>query len=90
MLDVDVSAFSKRDAQLKAKAKLAAENKKRTTMTLTILPNPKIIATSTIRLKGFRNLSGKYYVDKVSHKISKSGGYVMSIDIHKVYNRIGL
>lgn len=90
MLDVDVSAFSKRDAQLKAKAKLAAENKKRTTMTLTILPNPKIIATSTIRLKGFRKLSGKYYVDKVSHKISKSGGYVMSIDIHKVYNRIGL
>lgn len=90
MLNVDVSAFSKRDAKLKAKAKLASENKKRTTMTLTIFPNPKIIATSTIRLSGFRKLSGKYYVDKVSHKISKSGGYVMTIDIHKVYNRIGL
>ncbi len=89
MLNVDVSAFSKRDAKLKAKAKLADENKKRTTMTLTIMPDPRIIATSTIQLKGFRKLSGKYYVDKVSHRISKSGGYVMSLEIHKVYNRIG-
>lgn len=89
MLNVDVSAFSKRDAQLKAKAKLAGENKKRTTMTVTIFPDPRIIATSTIRMKGFRKLSGKYYVDKVSHKLNRSGGYVMTLEMHKVYNRIG-
>ena len=89
MLNVDVSAYSKRDAQLKAKAKLAEENKKRTTMTLTIMPEPKIVATSTITLKGFGKLSGKYYVDKVSHKLSRSGGYVMTLDTHKVYKRIG-
>lgn len=88
MLSVEVSAFSKWDAQLKAKAKLAEENKKRTIMTLTILPDPKIIATSTIQLRGFRKLSGKYYVDKVSHKLNRSGGYVMTLEIHKVYNRI--
>lgn len=88
MLNVDVSAFSKRDAQLKAKARLAGENKKRVTVTITIMPDPRIIATSTIKLKGFRKLSGKYYVDKVSHKINKSGGYVMTIEAHKVYKRI--
>lgn len=90
MLHVDVSAFSKKDAQLKAKARLAEENKKRTTMSLTIFPNPKIIATSTILLRGFRRLSGKYYVDKVSYKINKSGGCAMTLDIHKVYKRIDL
>lgn len=88
MLNVEVSAFSKRDAQLKAKAKLAEENKKRTTMTLTILPDPKIIATSTVQLKGFRKLSGKYYVDKVSYKMNKSGGCVMTLELHKIYNRV--
>lgn len=89
LLNVDVTAFSKKDAGLKAKAKLASENKKRTTMSLTIFPNPNIIATSTIRLSGFCKLSGKYYVDKVSHRISQ-GNYLMTLEVHKVKNRIGM
>ena len=87
MLNVDVTAYSKRDAQLKAKALLAAENKKRVTMTVDIMPNPKIIATATVQLKKAGKLSGKYYVDKVTHKVSKSGGYAMSLELHKVYKR---
>ncbi|MFR7817091.1 MAG: phage late control D family protein [Clostridium sp.] len=58
MLNVDVTAYSKRDAQLKAKALLAAENKKRVTMTVDIMPNPKIIATATVQLKKAGKLSG--------------------------------
>lgn len=88
MLEVDVTAFSKNDAILKAKAKLAEENKKRTTATLTIFPPDKpVIATDTIRLKGFYKLSGKYYVDKVEHSVS-SGGYTQTITVHKVSPRI--
>jgi hypothetical protein len=90
LLDVNVTAFSKKDAGLKAKAQLANENKKRTTMTLTIFPNPKIIATSTVRISGLYKLSGKYYVDKVSHKLDGNGNYAMSLEVHKVTNRIGM
>lgn len=88
LLEVDVSAFSKNDAILKAKAKLAEENKKRTTMTLTIFPPDKpIVATDTIRIKGFYKLSGKYYVDKVEHSVSSSG-YTQTLTAHKVSTRI--
>lgn len=90
LLDVNVTAFSKKDAGLKAKAKLANENKKQTTMTLTIFPNPKIIATSTIRISGLYKLSGKYYVDKVTHTVNRSGGYLMMLEVHKVKSRAGL
>lgn len=90
MLDVNVTAFSKRDAELKAKAKLAEENKKRTTMTLEIFPDPRIVAASTICLKGFYKLSGKYYVQKVTHRITGKGTYSMSLDVYKVTNRIGV
>ena len=58
MLDVDVSAFSKNDALLKAKAKLAAENKSRTTMTLTVFPDKNLVATDTVQLRGFQKVSG--------------------------------
>lgn len=90
MLDVNVTAFSKKDAGLKAKAKLAEENKKRTTMSLTIFPNPKIVATSTIRVSGLYKLSGKYYVDKVTHEISSTSGYIMMLEVHKVKSRAGM
>ena len=90
MLDVNVTAFSKKDAGLKTKAKLAEENKKQTTMSLTIFPNPKIIATSTIRVSGLYKLSGKYYVDKVTHEISSTGGYIMMLEVHKVKSRAGM
>jgi phage protein D len=56
-------------------------------MTVDIMPNPKIIATATVQLKKSGKLSGKYYVDKVTHKVSKSGGYAMSLELHKVYKR---
>lgn len=90
MLDVDVSAYSKNDAALKAKAKLAAQNKERTTMTLTVFPNKNLVATNTIQLNGFRKLSGKYYIDSVTHTVSGTGGYSQVLNLHKVSKRIGL
>lgn len=88
LLDVNITADSKSDAELKARAAFANENKKRTTMKIEVFPNTKIIATSTINITGLRKLSGKYYVDKVTHTINKSGGYTMSLEIHKVKNRV--
>lgn len=87
MLTVEVNAFSKREAGLKAKAKLAAENKKQTTMTVSVPGNVNVYSTQTVQMSGFGKLSGKYYVDKVSHTIG-SGGYEKSVELHKVSKRI--
>ncbi len=89
MLDVDVSAWSKNDAILKAKAKLAAENKKWVTMTLTIFPDKNLVATDTIRLTGFRKLSGKYFIDSIAHTVAGNGIYKQVLNLHKVRKRIG-
>lgn len=89
LLAVDVSAFSKNDALLKAKAKLAAENKSRTTMTLTVFPDKNLVATNTVQLRGFRKLSGKYYIDSISHTVSGTGGYRQVLNLHKVSRRVG-
>lgn len=88
MLHVDVTAFSKKEAVIKAKAKLAAENKKRTTMTVTLTGDMIIYSATTIRVKGFGKLSGKYYVDKNEHQVSASGGYNQMLTVHKVGTRI--
>ena len=83
-LKLNVSAFSKNDAKLKAKAALRNENKKRTTVTVSIQPDPRLIATDTVKLYGFGKASGKYYIDEVKHSISRSDGYTMELTMHKV------
>lgn len=88
MLHVDVTAFSKKEAMIKAKAKLAAENKKRTTMSVTLTGDTVIYSATTIRIEGFGKLSGKYYVDKIEHQVSASSGYNQMLTIHKVGKRI--
>lgn len=87
MLRVDVSAFSKKEAAIKAKAKLAEENKKQTTMSVTVPGNVSVYSTQTVKMSGFGKLSGKYYVDKVVHAVG-SNGYQKNISLHKVAQRI--
>ncbi|MBO4394763.1 MAG: hypothetical protein J5819_00255 [Eubacterium sp.] len=85
-LKLNVSAFNKNDAKLKADAALRAENKKRTTMALTIEPDPRLIATGTIALMGFGKGSGKYFIDEAVHSIDEDG-YVLKLTLHKVLEK---
>lgn len=88
MYRAEVSAFSKMDAARKARALLANENKKRTTMTLEMF-GTRLYAGTTVKLEGFGKLSGKYYIDQVAHVIGSSG-YTQSVTLHKVSPRVGL
>lgn len=83
----DVSASSKADAARKARALLAKENKKRTTMTLELF-DVRVYAATTVKMEGFGKLSGKYYIDQVVHSVGSSG-YTQSVTLHKVSPRIG-
>ena len=53
-------------------------------MTISIQPDPRLIATDTVKLYGFGKGSGKYYIDEVKHSISRSDGYTMELTMHKV------
>lgn len=76
-----VKAYDKKDAELKAAAALNRANNQMYTMSVSILANTAIIATSTVRIKGLGKANGKYYVEKVTHNLN---GYIMKLQLRKV------
>ncbi len=90
MLNINEKVGSLQEAQLKACARVNAENEKATTMSVTIMANTKIAAGSTIRIKGLCHLSGKYFVDKVTHRLGPDEAYTMALELHKCQKRIAV
>lgn len=87
MYEFNSQADSKYDAELQATAKVNQANRSITTMTIKIMANTAIVATSVIEITGLGKINGMYYVEKVKHTVSSSG-YDMSLTLHKILNRI--
>ena len=83
MLHENVTAFSKKDAKLKAEARLRRENKKQTTMNVTVDPDPRLIASGTVRMAGFGKASGIYFIETATH-VRGADGYVLSLEMRKI------
>lgn len=75
-------ADSAADAERKLKAALAKANHGATKLNLTIIGNAALFAGQTVRVNGLGRLSGKYYIDKVTHTIGS--GYTMTLDLSLV------
>lgn len=88
ILFINEKADNLADARLKACGKVNTENEKAVTMTATIMANTKIVSGSTIMIKGLYKINGKYFVDKVTHKIEAESAYTMDLELHKVKKRI--
>lgn len=84
VLTVNVTADSLKDAERKGIAKLNSENKKTSTMSVTIKANPSIVSGINVNIDGLGKIDGKYYIDKVRTKVSGSGATQMSLTLHKV------
>ena len=90
ILNINEKVESLQEAQIKACAKVNAENEKAVTMSVTIMADNRIAAGSTVNIKGLYRLSGKYFVDKATHGISPDGAYTMALELHKCQKRIGM
>ena len=88
MLNINEKVESLQEAQIKACAKVNAENEKAETMSATIMADNRIAAGSTVKIKGLCQLSGKYFVDKATHNINPDGAYTMALELHKCQKRI--
>lgn len=88
ILNINEKAENLREARLKACAKVNLENEKAETLTATIMANNKIAAGCTVTIKDFASVSGKYFVDKVTHTIEADGAYTMNLEMHKCQKRI--
>lgn len=87
VLKLSERADSLKDAELKAVCRINQENKKATTMQITIMGNPKIVASSNILIRGLEKIDGKYAVNKVQHLLNNKG-YTMKIEIRLIQDRI--
>lgn len=85
ILTCNEAAENLTEATAIALAALNNANKKTTTMKITIRASKKIIATSCVEIIGLGKLSGKYYVEEVSHSIGN--GYKMTLSLRKVETR---
>lgn len=86
MYAINSQASSQYDAELQAAAKANAANRKIETMEISIRANPKIVASQCVKIEGFGNLDGKYFIDKIKHSVGS--GYKMQITLHKVQKPI--
>lgn len=84
MLNINEKVDNLADAKLKATARLNKENRSAVTMSATIRANLKIVAGVCIKVTGAYKLNGKYFVDKVTHKIEAEGAYTMDLEMHLV------
>ena len=74
------------EARIIALAALNNANKTATTMRLTLsLARPGLIASDCVEISGMGQLSGKYYVEKITHTVG--GGYSMALELRKVEKR---
>lgn len=84
MLNLNVDANNVWDAEKKGIAKLNAENKKITTMSITVFRREPIVASQVVAITGIGKLDGNYFVDKVKHTVDGSSAYKMVLTLHKV------
>lgn len=73
-------ADNEADARRIGESILRNANRKEKTMKLTIPPKMSLYATANVRLSGFGNLDGKYFIERISHSLSDRA-YDMQISL---------
>ena len=84
LLVVSGEASSQADAQRKLQAAMDEANHSATTASITIMGNAKLVASQCIDLVGLGLLSGKYFIDSITHTIGS--GYTMGLELSLVDN----
>lgn len=73
-------ADSRADAERKIRAAMNKANHGSTKLSASIIGNAQIVSAQCVTVVGIGKLSGKYYVDSVTHNISSSG-YTMNLEL---------
>ena len=81
VLRIQERAESLEQAEAKAMAKLTEANRLRVTGSLSLRGNPRVVAGTTLELTGMGRVSGRFLVQKSTHRISRSGGYTTEVEV---------
>lgn len=86
ILEVNDAAENLGEATAIALAALNKANRDATTMSITMMARPGLIASDCVEIKGLGKLSGKFYVEKIDHDIGS--GYKMALELRLVRPRV--
>ena len=86
ILEVNDAAENLGEATAIALAALNKANRDATTMSITMMARPGLIASDCVEIKGLGKLSGKFYVEKIDHDIGS--GYKMALELRLVQPRV--
>lgn len=75
-------ADSEADAERKLTAAVNKANHGATKLSATIMGNAALVASQCVTVVGLGNLSGKYYIDSITHHVGS--GYTMDLDMSLV------
>lgn len=88
ILSINEKVDSLGDARIKAAARVNKENRSEETLSGDILADPAICAGMVVKVAGIAGLSGKYFIDSVTHQLEADGPYMMSLEMHKVQEAV--
>lgn len=74
---------SQADAERTAKSLLRNANKTELTGSVTLLGNPGLAAGMTVTLEDFGKFSGKFFIEKATHRVFGGGGYETSLELRQ-------
>ena len=86
ILEVNDAAENLGEATAIALAALNKDNRDATTMSITMMARPGLIASDCVEIRGLGKLSGKFYVEKIDHDIGS--GYKMALELRLVQPRV--
>ena len=86
ILTVNEPADNLTEATAIALAAVNDANKGTTTMRISLMARPGLIASDCVEIKGLERIDGKYYIEQITHSIGS--GYTMALDLRKVEERI--
>ena len=70
--------------EAKTRAALEQANLKRTTGSLSLPGDPRLVAGNLIELPELGQLAGKYLIDSARHRLERGGGYTVEINVKRV------
>ena len=76
-------ADSKADAERQIQAAVDKANHGATKLSATIMGNASLVASQCVDVEGLGRLSGKYYIDSITHRVGGSG-YTMDLEMSLV------
>lgn len=82
ILTVNEKIDSIADAELIGESAIDNANRKEITMNITMSPNLSLVATNCVEIKGFGKIDGKYFIEEVTHSLTKT--YTQNIRLSKV------